>query len=194
MEKNGCGDQLLTSGDRVAIVCLATGEIVIDDLRGNRAAIDGTLPALAAAAMSADGTIYVATADRQLAAVAAGTTGLVRLDWPREWSGTVTPDGLAVVPGATTAGLSSTVIAQRADDGSWLRTFSTVYSSNTVTLIQRTSLRLAAPPEGGVLALWPFAYYTVGKSIRHVDLNTGLLETMVDVGTGAAVPLVVVNR
>jgi hypothetical protein len=43
-----------------------------------------------------------------------------------------------------------------------------------------------------MLTLWPFVYYAVGTSIRHVDLNSGLLETMAEVGPGA-VPGVVVN-
>jgi hypothetical protein len=182
MEGPGCGDRLLVSGSRVAIVCRSTGEIAVDDLRGNRAAIDGALPNLATAAMADDGMLYVATADQQLAAVAAGVTKLVSIPWPSEWSGTVLADGLAVAQDG-----ASVVIAERTDDGAWLRVFA------THNMLDRKSFRLAGVPQGGVLTLWPFAYYTVEHTIRHVDLTGGLLETMTEVGAGA-VPGAVANR
>jgi hypothetical protein len=181
LEKPGCGDRLLAKGNRVAIVCLATGEIVIDD-RGNRATIGDTFPKLVAAAMDDEGTLYVATADQQLAAVALGTTKLVGLPWPSEWSGTVLADGLAT--GAQGAAI---IIAERTDDGAWLRVIEQTHRAH------RKSFRLAGVPQGGILALWPFAYYAVDRTIRHVDLNTGLLETMTDVGPGA-MPGAVANR
>jgi hypothetical protein len=181
LEKPGCGDRLLAKGNRVAIVCLATGEIVIDD-RGNRATVGDTLPKLVAAAMDDEGTLYVATADQQLAAVGLGTTKLVGLPWPSEWSGTVLADGLA-----TAAQGTAVIIAERTDDGAWLRVVEQTHRA------QRKSFRLAGVPQGGILALWPFAYYAVDRTIRHVDLNTGLLETMTDVGPGA-MPGAVANR
>jgi hypothetical protein len=46
------------------------------------------------------------------------------------------------------------VIAERLGDGAWLR----VFAMNNPA--QRKSLRLAGVPQGGVVALWPFAYYT----------------------------------
>jgi hypothetical protein len=180
MDAPGCGDRLLASGSRSAIVCRSTGAITVDDLRGNRAAIDGAPPNLVAAAMAEDGALYVATADRRLAAVAAGAATLVSVPWPSEWSGTVLADGLAVARGG-----ASGVIAQRTDDGAWLRVFA------TSDMAQRTSLRLAGMPQGGVLALWPFAYYTVDRTVRHVDLSSGLLETMTEVGAGAVAGAVV---
>ena len=99
VEGPGCGDRLLASRSRVAIVCRSTGEIAVDDLRGNQAAIDGALPHLATAAMADDGTLYVAAADEQLAAVAVGATKLVSVPRPSEWSGRVLTDGLAVARG-----------------------------------------------------------------------------------------------
>ncbi len=182
MEKAGCGDRLLSSGSRVAIVCLSTGEIAVDNLRGTKAVIEAPLPKLAGAAMAADGTIYVVTADQHLAAVAPNSTRLSPLPWPSEWSGTVVPDGIAVAAGAQTA-----AIAERTDDGAWLRVFA------TNNIAQRLSMRLAGVPQGGIVALYPFAYYGFGTSVRHVDLATGLLETMADVGANA-IPLGVVNR
>ncbi|HEV2009666.1 MAG TPA: hypothetical protein VGS17_01385 [Candidatus Limnocylindria bacterium] len=182
MEKAGCGDRLLASGSRVAIVCLATGEIAVDNLRGTKATIEGAMPYLAGATMAADGTIYVVTADQHLAVVAPNATKLSPLPWPSEWSGTVVPDGIAVAPGAESA-----AIAERTDDGAWLRVFA------TNNLAQRLSMRLAGVPQGGLVALYPFAYYAFGNSIRHVDMANGLLETMADVG-GDATPLLVVNH
>ncbi|HEY3108424.1 MAG TPA: hypothetical protein VGL23_06710 [Chloroflexota bacterium] len=177
----GCGDRLLASVSRIAVVCLSTGQITLDDLRGNHAAVEGALPNLVAAAMADDGMLYVATADQHLATVAAGAAKLVSVPWPSEWSGTVLADGLAVAQSG-----ASGLIAERTEDGAWLRVFA------TKNMAQRTSLRLAGTPQGGVLTLWPFAYYTVDRTVRHVDLTSGLLETMTEVGTGA-VPGAVVN-
>jgi len=73
----------------------------------------------------------------------------VSVPWPSEWSGTVLADGLAVAPGG-----GSLVIAERLGDGAWLR----VFAMNNPA--QRKSLRLAGVPQGGIVALWPFAYYT----------------------------------
>jgi hypothetical protein len=187
MENGGCGDRLLASGTRVAIVCLATGQIAVDDLHGGGAFVaDGALPGLAGAAMAEDGTIWVVTADRQLAALPFSAVGLRKLVWPTAWTGTVLPDSIAVATGE-----DSVVVAQTDTDGSWLR----VLASNVVA--PRTSLRLAGRLEGapqfGVLALSPFAYYTSGGSVRHVELTSGMLETMTDVGQGATV-VAVVNR
>ena len=184
LEGSGCGDRLLTSPRRVAIVCLSTGEITVDDLHGTHADIDGTLANLAAAAMAEDGALYVASGDRRLATVAAGTTTLVSLPWPSEWSGSVVADGLTISPGGPPQ--ESAAIAQATDDGAWLRVFA------TSDVAHRKSLRLAGVPRGGVIALWPFAYYTVETSVRHVDLTSGLLETMTEVGADV-VPAAVVN-
>jgi hypothetical protein len=180
MEKQGCGDRLLSSGSRVAIVCLSSGEIAVDTLRGTKATIEGTLANLAGAAMAGDGSIYVVTADQHLGVVAPNSTKLSPLPWPSEWSGVVVADGI-------TAGTDAVAIAERTDDGAWLR----VFAANNVT--QRMSMRMAGVPQGGIIALSPFAYYGSGNSIRHVNMQNGLLETMTDVGADA-VPLWVVNR
>ena len=181
MEKAGCGDRLLASGSRIAIVCLATGQIAVDDLHGGGIfAVDGALPHLAGAAMADDGTIWVATGDRRLAAVPATAPGLRTLEWPTAWTGTVLPDGIAVANGS-----DSVVFAQTDTDGSWLR----VLASNVVA--PRISLRLGGRTEGapqfGVVALGPFAYFASGGDVRHVELTSGMLETMTSVGQGATV-------
>ena len=189
MEKAGCGDRILASGSRVAIVCLSAGQIAVDTLRGGGTALIDSpkdLGPLAGAAMAEDGTIYAVTGDRRLAFVAPNVTKFSLLQWPSEWTGSVLPDTLSVAIGST-----SVVLAQLADDGSWLR----VFASNNIA--QRQSLRLAGRLEGapqfGVIALAPFAYYTSGGSVRHVELTSGALETMTTVGQGATV-VAVVNR
>ena len=189
MEKAGCGDRILASGSRVAIVCLAAGQIAVDTLRGSGTAqIDGPkdLGPLAGATMADDGTIYAVTADRRLAVVSPSATKLSPLPWPSEWSGTVLPDTISVATGSSTV-----VLAQLADDGAWLRTF----AANNLS--QRQSLRLAGrlggAPQFGLLALAPFAYFTSGGSVRHIELSSGMLETMTEVGQGATV-VAVVNR
>jgi hypothetical protein len=139
------------------------------------------LPGLVAAAMGDDGTLYVATADRQLGIVAADGTRLARVAWPNNWPGAVMADALAVVPGG-----GQVVMVQRGEDASWLRLFE---PNNLAT---RKSFRLAGAPRGGILAMWPFAYYTVDVTVRHIDLTTGALETMAEVGEGA-LPGAVVN-
>jgi hypothetical protein len=182
MHGPACGDRLLASPSRIAIVCLSTGEAVVHSLRGqNSATVDGALPNLVAAAMAEDGTLYLATADERLATVAADATTLGSLAWPSEWSGSVLADGLAVA-----AGGAWLVMVERTDAGAWVR----AWPINTRD--QRRSFRLAGVPQGGVLALWPFAYYAVGSTIRHVDLTSGLLETMADLGAGV-VPAAVVD-
>jgi hypothetical protein len=188
-EKTGCGDRLLASGSRIAIVCLATGEVAIDDLHGGGVAtIGGALPSLAGATMADDGTIYAVATDRRIAVVAPNATKLSPLPWPSEWTGTVLPDTLAVTAGSSGY---TVMLAELADDGAWLREF----ASNNVT--QRQSLQLAGrltgAPQFGILALGPFAYFTSGGDVRHVDLTTGMLETMTTVGQGATV-VAVVNR
>ncbi len=185
MEKPGCGDRLLASQARLAIVCLATGEMAVDALRGaGTDLVAGTMPGLAGVAMAPDGTIWAATAERDLVAVPAAAINARRRQWPTAWSGTVLPDGIAL-----TGGVDSLVIAQTDTDGSWLR----VLATNVVA--PRESLRLAGrssgAPQFGILALYPFAYFTSGGSVRHVEIQSGMLETMTELGQGATIVAVV---
>ena len=184
MEKLGCGDRLLASQARVAIVCLATGEVAIDTLRGAGTSVIGAPPGLAGAAMDHGGTIWLVSADRQLGAVPADAVTLRRLEWPSAWGGTVLADSLAVATGA-----DSLVLAQTDTEGSWLR----VLATNVVA--PRTSVRLAGrltgAPQFGVMALYPFAYFTSSGSVRHVEIQSGMLETMTELGQGATIAAVV---
>jgi hypothetical protein len=181
METPGCGDRLLTSRSRVAIVCFGTGAITSVNAFGTPAAIEGAPPNLTAAVMADDGTLLLISAEPRLMTLAAGATQITNSVWPIDWSGAVLPDTLAVAQAAEMA-----MIAQRTETTTWLRVFA---PHNT---IQRQSFRLDGVPHGRMLARWPFAYFAVERSIRHVDLTSGLLETMADVGTGA-VPSAVVD-
>jgi hypothetical protein len=189
MEKPGCGDRLLSSGDRVAIVCLATGEIAVDGLRGGGSTpIDGAMAGLAGVTMADDGAIYAVTVDSRLGSAPRGSTKLSPIPWPSEWTGRVLPDTLAV---GRSYSYDAVVLAQLADDGAWLREF----ASNNIAQRQslRLSGRLSGAPQFGLLALPPFAYFTSGGTVKHVELNTGMLETMTEAGQGATI-VGVVNR
>ena len=94
-------------------------------------------------------------------------------------------DTLAVTTGSTTY---TVMLAQLADDGAWLREF----ASNNVTQRQSMLLagRLSGAPQFGIVALAPFAYFATGGDVRHVEITTGMLETMTTVGQGATVAAV----
>jgi hypothetical protein len=175
-----CSDRLLTSAICIALVCSSTGEVALDTLNGTNARIDTALPVVVGAAMGGDDALYLVTADEHLAKIPPGSATLVHLAWPSGWSGSVVPDGLATVQAGT-----QIVIAESNEDGAWLRVTTTSGAS------QQKSLHLAGLPNGGIVAMWPFAYYAVGTSVRHVDLTNGLLETMAEVGPGAAAAAVV---
>ena len=185
MEKSGCGDRLLASQIRLAIVCLATGEIAVNDLHGAATNLLGPLmPGLAGAVMAYEGTIYAVTPDRRFAMAGYGETTLTPIHWPTAWTGTVLPDGLAIANASATA-----VIAQTDTDGSWLR----VMAMRVVAPLasQRLAGRLTGAPQFGIMAFYPFAYFTSGGSVRHVHIDNGMLETMTELGQGATIVAVV---
>ena len=185
MEKPGCGDRLLASQIRVAIVCLATGEIAVDGLRGGGTAVLGSaMPGLAGVAMEEGGTIYAVTSDRHFATAGYNETALKPIPWPTAWTGTVLPDGLAIATGTATA-----VIAQTDTDGSWLRVMATRVVAPQASL--RLAGRTAGAPQFGIMAFYPFVYFTSGGSVRHVQIDTGMLETMTELGQGATIAAVV---
>ena len=162
------------------MVCSTTGEVALGTLHGSGATVDAAVPGIVGAAMGGDGTLYLVTADEHLATVPPGSSTVVQVDWPSEWTGSVVADGLAAVQSGT-----QIVIAQTNEAGAWLRV------TKTSDMSQRQSVQLAGIPNGGIVAMWPFAYYAVSSTIRHVDLTSGLLETMADVGPEAAAGAVV---
>ena len=185
MEKPGCGDRLLASQVRLAIVCLATGEIAVNELHGGPTAVLGALmPGLAGAVMADEGTIYAVTPDRRFATAGYGETSLTPIRWPSPWTGTVLPDGLAMANASDTV-----VIAQMDTDGSWLRIMA--MRAGAPLASQRLADRLTGAPQFGIMAFYPFAYFTSGGSVRHVELESGMLETMTELGFGATIAAVV---
>lgn len=176
----GCSDRLLAAGIRVAIICSSTGQVALGTRDGATASIDAPLPEVIGAAMASDGTLFLVTADEHLVTVAPDSTTPVATTWPRAWSGRVVADGLAIVQAG-----SQLAIAETASDGAWLRMMAVPAGT------QQRSFYLAGAPNGGVVAMWPFAYYAVGSTIRHVDLTSGLLETMAEIGPAAAAAAVV---
>jgi hypothetical protein len=146
--------------------------------------------------MAQDGTVWVVSANRQLGSIAFGETNLTKVPWPSAWTGTVLPDSLALVSGmgyapgsAVATGSPDALIAQTDTDGSWLR----VLATNVVA--PRESLRLAGrltgAPQFGIMALYPFAYFTSGGTVRHVEIRSGMVETMTELGQGATIAAVV---
>lgn len=170
-EKPGCADRLLATVARIALLCRADGTMSLGHAVGDGRPVDRALPHIVGATMMEDGTVYVATAERTLAAVPTGSAKLSDLPWPSDWMGAVLPDSLAATGGWI-------VLAQQADVP-----YARLFMGSNMGI--RQSWRLSGTPQGGFLALWPFGYYTVDRSMRHVDLSTGLLETMVDVGANA---------
>lgn len=41
------------------------------------------------------------------------------------------------------------------------------------------------------MALYPFAYFTLGGSVRHVQIDQGMLETLTELAQGATIVAVV---
>ena len=180
MQGAPCSDRLLTSASRIAMVCSRTGEVALGTLHGSSARIDWAVTDIVGAAMGGDGTLYLVTADEHLASLPPGSSTFVPVAWPNEWTGSVVADGLAVVQTGT-----QIVIAQTNEGGAWLRV------TKTNDMSHQQSVQLAGVPNGGIVAMWPFAYYAVNTTIRHVDLTNGLLETMAEVGPEAAAVAVV---
>lgn len=181
LSKPGCGDRLLASPARIAIACLETGEIAVAGSTGTTMTVlQPELAGLAGVAMTDAGAIYAVTTERQLEVSGPGDTRLAPIPWPAGWSGTVLPDGIAVATGS-----ARLVIAQTDTDGSWLRVLSTNVLAPQASL--QLAGRLGAAPQFGIVALSPFAYFASGGSVRHVQIDTGMLETMTEVGQGATI-------
>lgn len=178
--KSDCGDRVLASTTRIAIVCLAAGWLTIATTPEGGQLPRPTNPStsatrvgdgreLAGAAMLPDGTIFAARPDGSLLRVKAAASQIETLDSYPPGAGGVLRDGVAI------ADAERIVIARRGKNA-----IVQVHSSADGRLVHGL-YRLPAEPTSGVLALWPFAYFTTGRGVWHVDLQNGLLETMVTV-------------
>lgn len=171
-----CGDRLLVGGGRTAVACYARGILRIAD--GSTGATpftwDPALGPLVAAAMLPGGTVLTGRNDGTLARLAADTRDAERLAPFRD--GSLVRDGLAV-----------------ADKGMFVAALSTSDAKIGVSIVSgrigvvHISLPQGEQPVGGILSLWPFAYWVSGKDARHVDLAQGFAETMASMVASARV-------
>lgn len=177
LTKAQCGDRLLASQSRVAIVCTTGGMIQVDTLVGQGFSYHMLGP-IGASAMLPDGAVVASSADGKLYLLRSGAVTPVELSVAEV--GEVVPGGIAA------ADQGRFVVVRRSAGGA------------TVTLHHgadgsREAGPFAMPLVGGpVLALWPFAYFQGDRGLWHVDLRTGLLERMV--ALARPIPLAVAAR
>lgn len=183
--KAPCGDRLLASSGRIAVVCSSASSISIGKVgaAGIEGPEGGGLVAvpdgpIVASAMLSDGTIVVATAKGIVHRIPSASTALVRvveLD-----PGSVVPDGVAAL------GSDRFVVATTASGESR----ATAYVGSTGQLVAGPH-PLRMPPTA-VVGLWPYVYFGGDRGLYHVDLQSGLLERMVELDR--PVPLAVAAR
>lgn len=169
-----CGDRLLVGGGRTAVACYDRGVLRIAETGPTPFTWDPALGPLVAATMLPGGTALVGRSDGTLARLAPDTRDAERLAPFRD--GNLVRDGLAV-----------------ADKGMFVAALSTGDAKVGVSVVSgrigvtHVSLPRGEQPVGGILALWPFAYWVSGKDARHVDLSQGFAETMSSMVAGARV-------
>lgn len=162
-----CGDRLLVGGGRTAVACYDRGVLRIAEGTGDATIFtwDPALGPIVAAAMLPGGTALAGRSDGTLARLAADTRDSERLAPFRD--GSLVRDGLAVADkGTFVAALSTGDAKIGVSSGAWR------------TGAVHISLPRGEQPVGGIVALWPFAYWVSGKDARHVDLAQGFAETM----------------
>lgn len=173
-----CGDRVLATESRVAIVCLTAGRFTMVEpapRRGPAPTAGGLVTQagdgreLAGAVMVADGTLIAVRPDGSLLRLKAGSIAIEPLDSYPPGAGGVIRDGLAI------ADKEQIVVARKGKDAT------VQVHSSTDGRLMRGPYKLPTEPTSGVLALWPFAYFTAARGVWHVDLQNGLLETMVTV-------------
>lgn len=184
--KAPCGDRLLASAGRIAIICSSTGIISIGSRSGTGAgALEGpqggliSVPGapIVASTMLADGTIVVGTAAGMLHRIMGGASTLV--------AGPELPSGSTLLAAAAVDPERFVVFARSGDQGS-----ASVYHARSGTLAVGP---LSVPVRAGhAIALWPFAYFVGERGLWHVDLRSGLTERMV--AQADLVPLAVSAR
>jgi hypothetical protein len=171
-----CGDRLLVGGGRTAVACFDRGILRIADGATGATPFtwDPALGPFVAAAMLPGGTVLAGRNDGTLARLAADTRDGERLAPFRD--GILVRDGLAV-----------------ADKGMFVAALSTSDPKIGISIVSgrigvvHISLPQGEQPVGGILSLWPFAYWVSGKDARHVDLSQGFAETMSSIVTSARV-------
>lgn len=162
-ETTVCAQRLLAAA-RLAIACLASGDVFLDDLGGGRSVVSLGAP-LAEVAMSPDGAVFAAHASGVLRKIASGTSSAETL------RSAALPDG--VLSNGLAADALRLVVATGGREPR-LYTFGT-YLGDT-----RASLKLPHAPASGILAFGQFAYWVDADAtgVYHVDLSGGLVERM----------------
>jgi hypothetical protein len=168
-----CGDRLLAAGGRIVMACMDEGLVVLDGTRSEKLS---TFP-LVALAMLPDGTLMGGARDARLVKLAKEATQLEPIDTLRIRDLTLLPDGLAAQ--GTCCFVAAAVRPGQDRVG--------------VTLLQGALTLVSFPqsdaPRDGILVQPPFAYYTIGRAARHIDIQQGFAEVMatfdVDVKPGA---------
>jgi hypothetical protein len=159
--KSQCGDRLLASPSRIAIVCGLAGRIaIVDETAGF--SVPGA--PIVASAMVGDGTIVVGTESGAVYRVPKGSTTPV--PGPEL-------ERASIVGGGIASSTQDRFVVVTAANG----------EASARAYIASTGLLTAGPyalrmPASHVVALWPFAYFGSDRGIYHVDLQTGLLERM----------------
>jgi len=162
-----CGDRLLVGGGRTAVACYDRGVLRIAEGTSGATTFtwDPALGPLVAAALLPGGTALVGRSDGTLARLAADARDGDRLAAFRD--GSLVRDGLAAADKATFVAALSTGDAKIG-----------VSTGAGRAGVVHISLPRGEQPVGGIVALWPFAYWVSGKDARHVDLAQGFAETM----------------
>ena len=165
ISKAECGDRLLASQSRIAIVCASASKIAIDTLVGQTARVEVPGGPIVASAMLADGGLVVGTTAGTLHRVKRGDLALI--DGPELPNGATVPEAIV------------------ASDGQRFAVFARTASGATVSTYDARSGVLNGGPFAvttrvhHAVALWPFAYFAgPDPGLWHVDLRSGLVERM----------------
>lgn len=171
-----CAERLLSANGRIALVCLRDGTATVGAV-GVQAAHVQIAPQLAGAAMLYDGSLVGVTPAGDVYRLAPSAREAT-LYGKASGDGPVPPDGIAVAE-------DQVIVA---------RTGSTPSIQIVPSAGTSRPLPVPAAPAGGLLASSPFAYFTSGGALYHVDLNTGNVERMTGGFEDDAVPAALLAR
>lgn len=168
-DPRACADVVLAAARRVAFVCASHSLITVIDGASAPVTLGLNTDALAGAVILADGTIVATGIDGALYRIRAGAGQAESMSLLQ---------AAGAAPRTVPAGGIATIDADRV---ALLRRGGTT----TVTVI-RVSLgaiegserTLGDDPRDGIAGLWPFVYFTSGVAVRHIDAQTGIVETM----------------
>jgi len=164
-----CGERVLASAGRVVLACLGEGGLVVDG--GAGAGKFNARTPLVAIAMSANGTVIAGSADSRLFKLAPAAVELETIDTLRDERIRLMSDGLAAQADCCFVVGALDRVANPKITVFW----------GGFTLIRFPE---SSAPSGGLLVQPPFAYYTVGKEARHIDLQQGFAEVMAGFSEG----------